>query len=148
MPPSLGGVGIGVSDMSRSVHFYTQVLPVGLKPTQTFDVAAFTETVLAIPRNASKKSTGSQIILMQYKNAAPPRNQQGKFIFYVDDVHECMRKCKEYGSEVYLEVGAAEDKWAKEIGMVRDPDGFIVEFIPTSVLRKSEGWGKKVESKI
>lgn len=143
MPPSLGAIGIGVRDMSRSVHFYTRVLPLGLTPTTTFDVALFTETVLALPK--SSKSTGSQIILMQYKNAPPPVNQQGKFVFYVDNVEECMAAAKEYGSEVFLAVGKAEEKWARGIGMVKDPDGFLVEFIPTALLRVSEGWGKKAK---
>jgi len=82
---------------------------------------------------------------MQYKNAAPPKNQQGKFVFYVDDVGECMKRCREYGSQVFLEPGKAEEEWARGIGMVRDPDGFLVEFIPTNALRKSEGWGSKAK---
>src|SRR4051794_12659662 len=72
MPPMLGATGIGVSDMKKSVDFYTNVLQLGLQPTQTFDVAAFTETVLAFPKGT--KNAGSQIILMQYKDGVIPRN--------------------------------------------------------------------------
>ncbi|KAF2673439.1 Glyoxalase/Bleomycin resistance protein/Dihydroxybiphenyl dioxygenase [Microthyrium microscopicum] len=143
MPTMLGATGIGVSDMKRSVHFYTDVLQLGLQPTQTFDVATFTETVLAFPK--ASKAAGSQIILMQYKDGKVPKNQQGKFVFYVDDVKGAMDRCKAYGSKIFLDLGAGEG-WVKEIGMARDPDGFIVEFLPMKMLKQT--LGTSVTSKI
>ena len=141
----LGATGIGVSDMKKSVDFYTNVLQLGLQPTQTFDVAAFTETVLAFPKGT--KNAGSQIILMQYKDGVIPRNQQGKLVFYVDSVKELMDRCKAYGCEVFLDHGIGEG-WTKEIGMVRDPDGFIVEFLPTKFLKITLGSSGNDSSKM
>ena len=146
MSPFLGAAGIGVADMQKSIHFYTSILQLGLQPTQTFDVASFTETVLNFPRGS--KPTGSPIILMQYKNASIPKNQQGKLVFYVEDVDAVMQRCKAYGSEVFLEPGQSGVEWAKSIGMVRDPDGFLVEFIPMTALSKSGNSGKEMDSKI
>jgi uncharacterized glyoxalase superfamily protein PhnB len=134
----LGAVGIGVSNMARSVAFYKDQL--GMKSLQYFDVEAFSETVMGW----THKGAGSQIILMQYKNAAPPRNQQGKLVFYIEDVPAMMEKLKAYGCQVYLEPGQAEQAWAKQIGMVRDPDGFVLEFIPLSMLAKSGDFGSKL----
>src|ERR1700750_1099275 len=118
MPPMLGAADIVVSDMKRSVDFYTNVLNIGLKPTQYFDVEAYTETILAFPRGP--RPTGSPIILMQYKNEGKPQKQQGKLVFYVEDVAEVLDRCKKYGSEVYLDLGAGAD-WVKDIAMIRDP---------------------------
>jgi len=142
MPPMLGAAGIGVSDMKRSVDFYTNVLNLGLKPTQYFDVESYIETILAFPRGA--KPTGSPIILMQYKNTSKPKNQQGKLVFYVEDVAEVLNRCKKYGSEVYKDLGNGEG-WVKDIAMVRDPDGFVLEFMPLKLLKASASFGDKAK---
>lgn len=141
MPPMLGSIGIGVANMDRSVRFYRDTLQLGLVPTQFFDVDSFTETVMAFPKG--EKPTGSTIILMEYKNTPAPKNQLGKLVFYVEDVKAIMDRCKEYGCEIFLDLGAGKG-WVKDIGMVRDPDGFLVEFIPLRVLRSSSNWGDKV----
>ena len=143
MPPMLGAFGIGVANMDRSVKFYRDTLQIGLTPTTFFDVDSFTETIMTFPKGA--KPTGSQIILMEYKNAPAPKNQQGKFVFYVEDVKAVMDRCKAYGCEVFLDLGAGTG-WTKDIGMVRDPDGFLVEFLPLKALRSSANWGDKVDS--
>lgn len=140
MPPSLAATGVGVSNMARSVSFYTNTLQLGLTQTQFFDVEAFIETILTFPKGA--KPTGSPIILMQYKKGPPPKNQQGKLVFYVEDVKAVMDRCKAYGCEVFLDLGAGEG-WTKGVGMVRDPDGFLVEFLPLADRQASKGWGDK-----
>jgi len=126
--------------MEKSIAFYKDILQIGLAPTQTFDVAAFKETILGFPRGS--RPTGSQIILMEYKDGKIPQRQQGKLVFYVEDVKAVLDRCKAYGSEVYLDLGAGED-WVKNIAMVRDPDGFLVEFLPMTALRQSSSWGEK-----
>src|ERR1700743_1564506 len=50
MAPFLCATGIGVANMEQNVKFYKETLNIGLAPTQTFDVEAFTETVLGFPR--------------------------------------------------------------------------------------------------
>jgi predicted enzyme related to lactoylglutathione lyase len=137
MPATLGAIGIGVSDMARSVAFYRDQL--GMKPTQTFDVEMFTETVMAFPH----RRAGSQIILMQYKNSQPVKDQAGKLVFYVEDVKEIFDRLKAYGCEVVLELGSAEGL-AKGIAMVKDPDGSVLEFMPLSLLKGSGSLGSKI----
>jgi len=142
MPPSLGATGIGVSNLKESLHFYTKILDIGFKPTQHFDVEAYYETIIALPKGS--RPVGSPIILMQYKNAPPPKNQQGKLVFYVEDVKEVLDRCKKYGSEIYLDLGAGAD-WVKDIAMVRDPDGFVLEFMPLKMLKQSASIGEKAK---
>jgi catechol 2,3-dioxygenase-like lactoylglutathione lyase family enzyme len=140
MAPFLGATGIGVSNMERSVSFYRDTLKIGLAPTQTFDVEAFTETVMGFPKGS--KPIGSQIILMQYKDGKIPRDQQGKLVFYVEDVKAVVDRCKAAGCRIFLDLGAGKD-WVKNIAMVRDPDGFVLEFLPLSLLRSSGSLGQK-----
>lgn len=138
--PFLGAVGIGVSSIEASLKFYRDVLQIGLGPTQTFDVDSFKEVVLAFPRGS--KPTGSQILLMEYKGGVPrPRNQQGKLVFYVEDVEEVLDRCKAFGSEVFWDLGKGKD-WTRELAMVRDPDGFLVELMPLKFLRGVPGGSK------
>lgn len=50
-------------------------------------------------------------------------------------------KLVEYGCEIFLELGEGEG-WSSNIFMCRDPDGFVLEFVPLSLLdvvRKSNG---------
>jgi lactoylglutathione lyase len=142
MPPMLGAVGIGVSNLERSVKFYINTLGLGLKQRQFFDVEHFSEIIIGF--NPGSKPTGSPIILMQYKDGKVPKNQQGKLVFYVEDVKAVMDRCKEYGCEVFLDLGAGTG-WTKEIGMVRDPDGFLLEFLPLTTLKSSANWGDKAK---
>jgi catechol 2,3-dioxygenase-like lactoylglutathione lyase family enzyme len=142
MPPMLGATGIGVSNMERSVAFYRDTLGIGLKQNQFFDVEHFTETIMGFPRGP--KPTGSPIILMQYKDGTVPKNQQGKLVFYVEDVKAVMDRCKAYGCEVFLDLGAGQG-WTKDIGLVRDPDGFLLEFLPLTTLKSSANWGDKAK---
>jgi lactoylglutathione lyase len=145
MPHFLGATGIGVGDLDRSLKFYTDVLQLGLEPTQTFDVAAFKEIVLAFPKGS--KPAGSQIILMEYKNTPAPKNQLGKLVFYVDDVKAVYDRCKGYGCKTFKALGEGEG-WVKEIAMIRDPDGFVLEFLPATLLSSSGKLGEKVGSSL
>jgi catechol 2,3-dioxygenase-like lactoylglutathione lyase family enzyme len=131
MDTKLGAVGVGVSDLERSVHFYTKVLDIGLVAVQTFDAVEYKEVVLVLLKG--QKVVGPAVLLMQYKNGQKPVKQQGKFVFYVDKVKPALDRAKAYGSEIHLDLGTGEGV-IKEIAMVRDPDGYIVEFFPYSAI--------------
>lgn len=78
---------------------------------------------------------------MEYKNTPPPKNQLGKLVFHIEDVKAMRDKLVEYGCEIFLELGEGEG-WSSNIFMCRDPDGFVLEFVPLSLLdvvRKSNG---------
>jgi predicted enzyme related to lactoylglutathione lyase len=138
MPATLGAIGIGVSDMAKSVAFYERVL--GYKPTQTFDVEMFTETVMAFPHSKG----GSQLILMQYKNRPQGvQNPPGKLVWYVEDVKEVVDKCKAAGCKMMLELGSGEG-WVSKIAMAIGLDGEVLEFMPLSLLKGSGSLGTKI----
>lgn len=136
-PPNLGAVGIGVSSMSNSLAFYTTIL--GLTLTSTVDVAPWHEKVLSFPNSPSPS-----VVLMYYKSGKSPRNQTGKLVFYVDDVEAMMRKLrvegKAYGAKVVMDSFTGEGMGGgaagfEAIGMVKDPDGFVLEFLPRGASR-------------
>jgi predicted enzyme related to lactoylglutathione lyase len=138
MPATLGAVGIGVSDMAKSVSFYERIL--GYKPTQTFDVEQFTETVMAFPHGKG----GSQIILMQYKNRSEGvQNPPGKLVWYVEDVKEVIDKCKAEGLQITLDLGQGEG-WVGKIAIALGLDGEVLEFMPLSLLKGSGTLGNKI----
>ncbi|KAF2433926.1 hypothetical protein EJ08DRAFT_646827 [Tothia fuscella] len=138
MPSTLGGIGLGVTDMAKSVSFYTKIL--GYRPTQTFDVEAFTETVLSFPH----KQGGTALILMQYKNRPEGvKNPPGKFVWYVEDVKEVVDRCKGEGCEMQLELGAGEG-WVSKIAIAIGLDGEVLEFMPLSLLKGAGSLGTKI----
>jgi catechol 2,3-dioxygenase-like lactoylglutathione lyase family enzyme len=143
---NLGGVGLAVSDMATSVAFYRDIL--GYVPTQTFDVQDFTETILAFPHATSAANSltgGSQLILMQYKKKPAPKRQIGKLVWYVEEpkIKEIADKCeKKYGLKAYKKLGVGEG-WIKDIHMVYDPDGFLIEFLPLRL--QNAGLGDKAK---
>jgi len=80
---------------------------------------------------------------MEYKNTPPPKNQLGKIVFYVDDVKEVRDKLVKFGCETFLELGKG-DGWASGIFMCRDPDGFVLEFMPMALLKGAGDLGSKL----
>lgn len=134
-----------MTDMAASIKFFVDTLNIGLKAVQTFDVEMYYETVLAFPPGT--KNAGSAIILMQYKNPKLPKpiNQQGKMIFYVDDVKAVLARCKEAGCEIFLDLGAAKD-WP-DMCMIYSPDKYIVELMPKNWASKAKKMGDKPKEK-
>jgi catechol 2,3-dioxygenase-like lactoylglutathione lyase family enzyme len=143
MPTVLAAIGLGVSNLQRSIDFYTKTLAIGLQVTETFDAPDFIETMLAFPKEKGSKAIGVEIALMQYKNDAdnsvvPKRQRQGKLMFYVDDVQDLMERCKKAGVEVYSDYGDG-DGVMEHLGIVRDPDEYLVEFLPMVFWMAAQG---------
>lgn len=141
----LGAVGIGVTDMATSLKFFIDTLNIGLKSVQTFDVDMYYEEVLAFPPGT--KNAGSAIILMQYKDPSLPKpiNQQGKMVFYVDDVKAVLKRCEDAGCEIFHDLGASQE-WP-DMCMVYSPDRYIVELMPKSWASKAKKMGDKPKEK-
>jgi catechol 2,3-dioxygenase-like lactoylglutathione lyase family enzyme len=141
MPTVLAAIGLGVSNLQRSIDFYTKTLNIGLQATETFDAPDFTETMLALPKEKGSKAMGVEIALMQYKDtdsSVIPKQRQGKIMFYVDDVEDVMERCKKAEVEVYSDYGEG-DGVMEHLGIVRDPDGYLVEFLPMVFLMAAQG---------
>jgi len=121
-PDFLTAVGIGVADLERSVDFYTRVL--GMQQTQTFDLPEMKEVVVAHEgRNA--------VVLMHYidGSARNYRDNPVKLVFYVTDAKARTEAVRAEGLEITREPAAVEGMGGAVIGMGKDPDGYVLEFI-------------------
>jgi lactoylglutathione lyase len=117
--------GIEVADLDRSRDFYTEVL--GLTVSFTIDNDVLREVAVTDGQG------GPAVLLMQHKDrstpAAGPKDQ--KIVLLSDDVAALHGAAVGAGapSEREPERYAGTDY---TIGMVRDPDGYLVEIIQTS----------------
>ena len=94
----VGAVGIGVSDLARSVDFYTRVL--GMKVLQTFKLAHMDEAVVGF------EGRGSAIVLMHWTDGSERsyKNNPIKIVLYVDDSRYCSARRR---GRTFSDAGAA-----------------------------------------
>src|SRR5580692_723995 len=121
-PNSLGAVGIGVSDLPRSVDFYSRVL--GLTLTQTFKLDYMDEVVLAYEgRNA--------VVLMHYTDGSARnyRDNPVKLVFYVTDPVGLTEKIRAAGLAITHEPTPNAGMGGAVIALGKDPDGYVIELI-------------------
>jgi lactoylglutathione lyase len=118
----LGAVGIGVSDMDRSVDFYTRVL--GMAVTQTFKIDYMDEVVVAHEgRNA--------VVLMHYTDGSARNYKDNpvKLVFYVTDPKAVTERIRADGMEITREPAPIDTLGGTVIALAKDPDGYVVELI-------------------
>jgi len=121
-PDFLTAVGIGVADLDRSVDFYCRVL--GMAVTQTFNLPEMKEVVVA-------HEGRSAVVLMHYIDGSQRnyRDNPVKLVFYVTDAKRLTEAVRSEGLEVTREPGVVEGMGGAVIGMGKDPDGYVLEFI-------------------
>jgi len=121
----ISSFGIEVADLDRSVAFYTDVL--GLTVSFTIDNDALHEV------GVSDGQGGPSVLLMRHKSAPVPAAgaKDQKIVFITTDVAALHATA--------VAAGAPSDREPTPypgtditIGMVRDPDGYLVEIIQTS----------------
>jgi predicted enzyme related to lactoylglutathione lyase len=125
-PDFLTAVGIGVSDLSRSVDFYAGVL--GMKQIQTFQLDHMDEIVMAHEgRNA--------VILMHYTDGSAPRYKDNpvKLVFYVADPAAMAERIGAAGFEITRQPAPAPTMGGAVICLAKDPDGYVIELIQAPV---------------
>jgi catechol 2,3-dioxygenase-like lactoylglutathione lyase family enzyme len=118
------GLGIPVSDTKRSIEFYTKTLGLGLhQAAPTMDFLIYKETILEFsPGATNAKAPGSNIVLLQYPNNVTRHgDESGKVVFYVDSVSEMLASVNKKKVPTMLDFG--------ELAMIKDPDGFVIEFL-------------------
>jgi catechol 2,3-dioxygenase-like lactoylglutathione lyase family enzyme len=118
------GIGIPVTNAKRSIEFYTKTLDLGLQQVgMTLDFLIYKETILSFaPGATASKTPGSSLVIMEYPTKKTLKGDEiGKVIFYVDDVAAQIAKMKQKKVEIMLDMG--------ELAMVKDPDGFVIEFM-------------------
>jgi lactoylglutathione lyase len=121
-PDYLGAVGIGVSDLDRSVDFYTRVL--GMQAMQTFKLDYMDEVVVAHEgRNA--------VVLMHYTDGSARNYKDNpvKLVFYVTDPKAAVDAIRADGLEVTREATPIETLGGAIVGLAKDPDGYVLEFL-------------------
>jgi lactoylglutathione lyase len=121
-PDFLGAVGIGVSDLERSVDFYSRV--VGMSVTQTFKLDYMDEVVLAFEGRTA-------VVLMHYTDGSARnyRDNPVKLVFYVVDPVTISDRIKAEGLEIVREPIPMASMGGALLGLAKDPDGYIVELI-------------------
>jgi predicted enzyme related to lactoylglutathione lyase len=130
-PDFLTAVGIGVADLKRSVDFYTRVL--GMQQTQTFSLPEMEEVVVA-------HEGRSAVVPMHYTDGSTRnyRDNPVKLVFYVTDAQARTDAVRAEGLEVTREPAVVEGMGGAVIGMGKDPDGYVLEFIQLAAAPASQ----------
>ena len=128
-PNSLGAVGIGVSDLARSVDFYSRVL--GMTQTQTFELDYMDEVVLAYEGR-------SAVVLMHYTDGKPHnyKDLPVKLVLYVTDPKAVAEAIRADGLEITREPAPIESLGGAMVGLAKDPDGYVIELLQAPVQRE------------
>jgi lactoylglutathione lyase len=129
-PNSLGAVGIGVSDLTRSVDFYSRVL--GMTQTQTFKLDYMDEVVLAYEGR-------SAVVLMHYTDGSA-RNYKDlpiKLVLYVTDPKAIAAAIRADGLEIIREPAPIETLGGAMVGLAKDPDGYTIELLQAPVRQEA-----------
>lgn len=131
-PNLLGAVGIGVSDLARSVDFYSRV--VGMTQTQTFSLDYMEEVVLAFEGRTA-------VVLMHYTDGSPRNYKDNpvKLVFYVVDPKDISDRIKAEGLEIVREPAPMANIGGALLGLAKDPDGYIIELIQRPPVKASAG---------
>lgn len=119
MSNHIANVGIYVSDLQRSEHFYTEVL--GLAVVARVSAPTVDEVIVAGP-------TGSSLMLARAKNGRPADPPAGiwKIFVHADDVEALYTRALAAGASSAMEPTRME-QFRVTIAMVSDPDGYLVE---------------------
>ncbi len=121
---TLGAIGIGVSDLSRSADFYMRVL--GMKQLRTFKLPYMDEIVLGL-----EGSRGSAIVLMQWTDGSERHygNNAIKLVFYVPDPKALVQRIRDEGLEIVREPVPVPALGNAVVGFAKDPDGYLIEIL-------------------
>jgi hypothetical protein len=119
------GLGVPVTNAKKSIEFWTNTLDIGLHQSiPTIPALIYTESILTIAPSAANQTSGASIILMEYPNTVIKHGAaSGKAVFLVNDVQKVVANIKKKGVQPMLSLG--------EFAMFKDPDGFVVEFMPS-----------------
>jgi lactoylglutathione lyase len=129
-PNLLGAVGIGVSDLAKSVDFYSRVI--GMTQTQTFSLDYMEEVVLAFEGRTA-------VVLMHYTDGSARNYKDNpvKLVFYVVDPQAISDRIKAEGLEIVREPAPMANMGGALLGLAKDPDGYIIELIQRPPVKAS-----------
>ena len=123
MPQILGQFCINVSDLERSVTFWTEVM--GIPVQSRTEIPGVLEAVLQAPEG------GARMQLAQWIDRNEPIDMGSamwKLYVNTDDCHAIYDRAVAAGCE---SVSAPErlERWPVTVAFVKDPDGYLLELI-------------------
>jgi lactoylglutathione lyase len=120
----VGAVGIGVSDLKRSIDFYTRVL--GMTKLQRFSLPHMDEMVVGY-----EGRRGSAIVLMHWTDGSEPnyRDLPIKIVLYVPDPRAAADAIRAEGLEITREPTPIPELGDAVVGLAKDPDGYVIELL-------------------
>jgi lactoylglutathione lyase len=123
MATTVGQFCIYVSDLERSVSFYTDII--GLKVQSRTEIEDVHEVVLAADQG------GGRLQLAERYNGGQPIDHGfalWKHYMIVDDCVAVHKKAVDAGYTSTMEP-APLDRWPVIVGFINDPDGYSVELV-------------------
>jgi lactoylglutathione lyase len=122
--PYIGAVGIGVSDLKRSIDFYTRVL--GMTKLQRFKLPYMDEMIVGF-----EGRRGSAIALMHWTDGSNPSYQDLpiKVVLYVPDPQAAADAIRAEGLEITREPTPIPELGDAVVGLAKDPDGYVIELL-------------------
>jgi lactoylglutathione lyase len=121
---ALGALGIGVSDLDRSVDFYTRVL--GMQRLMTFTLPDMDEVLVGYHRRR-----GPALALMHFTDGSDPSyaDLPVKVVVYVPDPPAVADAIRAEGLEVTREPTPVPELGDAVVGLAKDPDGYVIELL-------------------
>jgi lactoylglutathione lyase len=122
--PYIGAVGIAVSDLDKSVDFYSRVF--GLVQVMKLSLPDMNEVILGF-----EGSRSAALVLMHYTDGVE-RNVTDlpvKVVFYVPDPTALADAIRAEGLAITREPEAVKELGGSVIGFAKDPDGYTIELI-------------------
>ena len=118
-----GAAGIGVSDLDRSVDFYTRVI--GMKELTKLRLPDMDEVILGF----STRQTA--LVLMHYTDGSDRNyhDNPGKLVFSFVDPFAAAERIRAEGLEIVREVTPVPELGDALVGFGRDPDGVLLELL-------------------
>ena len=115
-----------VSDLDRSIEFYTEMLGMTLLRRKDYEEARF--TLAFVGYGSESKDTVIELTHNWDTDKYEQGNAFGHIAIQVDDVYEACEQIRQKGGEITREAGPM--KGSKSIlAFVKDPDGYAVELL-------------------
>lgn len=120
-----GAVGIGVSDLARSVDFYLRAC--GMVEVRQYHLAYMEEVMVGY--DVGGRARGPRLVLMHWTDGSPReyRDNPVHINLQVPDASAFAARVRAAGFAVAREP-ERNDVTGHLVGVVRDPDGYQVEF--------------------
>ncbi len=130
----LGAGGVGVSDLAKSLDFYTSVI--GLALDYNLPVAGYVnEDILYFKQSPNTRY--SDVVIGNYLYTSRPHNyvnNPDKLVFHVPSAKTMIDAVRAKGLAILTEAAADAALGGSIVGRAMDPDGYTLEFIEDTTI--------------